>query len=294
MRAFIIFFCLISSPTGLFAQSIDLGSGGGGQSSSEPLPPSMSGLSHMGVMGFSRAGTTVSSSSGLDSLTTNPAGMIFSRGKGAFGGDWASAPGNLQRWQVGLVDGRKNVMGGISYDFAEQNRVNRQGIHASVLYETQYGAVGATFSSYHFANLRRQNGWQFTQTMGLIAPIAYGLTIGISGNHFADAAPDSILSPSLQMGLGYEKPGYLKFAFQTDRRFSVSGQDFNYSWSGDLILRKFFVLRAGYRWDHSTDESFYSVGGAIEAPRLHVAGYFLQATEGNKAKGFGGSLIYFF
>lgn len=291
------FAILLLAPSFCFAQAIELGTGGGGVSSqgssasSTPIYPSSS---LDGSLTQSRAGSGVANESDLDSFTTNPAGMIFSSGRGSSGGGYFVDTANMSKWSVGLVDGRKAVIGGLRYDYTSLGDADRQGIHTGASYRTKYGSMGATFSTYYFDGLTEHNGWHFTQSLGIIAPVAYGFTIGIAGHSFLDKAPDALLNPTLAVGLSYQKSKVFKLSFQADRRFELEGQDFNYSFSNDLILKRFFVIRTGYRWDNSTDDSYFTTGIALEAPRMHLSGHYARAVEGDQDQGFGGKLIYFF
>lgn len=247
--------------------------------------------SNWGPVTMARGGAAVAAANGLDSMTTNPAGLASFYGKRAFGGSYTRSHRDLLRWGVGLVDGNKNIIGGFNFDYASQGRRNRQGYTVGLAYATNYAIVGMSGNVYRFSGLTGENGWTFTQTAGVMVPVMFGITVGISGRAFLDKIDSDVEAPEMSMGVSYAKEKRMLLSFQADRRFDVPGQAWNYSVGGDVIFQEFFFLRSGYRFDNTEDSSFWSAGAGLKAPRFELSSYFTQTVEGKDSRGLGFELV---
>lgn len=240
-----------------------------------------------------RSGAGVASSLDLDSFTMNPAGMMALKGQSAFGGSWANLPLNLERWSVGTIDGTRQVLGGLGFDWVDMGIASRQAFHLMAAYPTQYGAFGASFDVMNFDGLSSGDGWYFTQTLGILVPTPFGLMIGIAAKNILDTHPDDVIPPQVQMGVAYSKSRLFRFSFQADRRFSVPGQDWNFSFGSDLLFKEFYAVRGGYHWNNSSEGSLWSVGLALKAPRIELSGFYTkQVHHDDDGFGFNASVSF--
>ncbi len=247
----------------------------------------MSSQSYWSPHSWMRAGASVAWTDELDAMSSNPGLLFRAKGRTTFGGSWARLPRDLGQWSVGVADGRTAVVGGIRYDWADENKPRRQGVHLSAAYPTQYGTVGVTADGYHFSDLQKYNGWHFSNSIGAYVPLGQGFAIAAMGKNLIDRARDSILPPEFATGMTYSYKESIIFQFQADRRFSIPGQNFSYSFGLDMITRKFFSIKGGYRWDHENERKLWSVGGAIEAPRSFFSGFYTRTIDGPSSQGFG-------
>lgn len=247
----------------------------------------MSSGSYWSPSAWGRGGAEVAWADPIDGLSANPALLVLAKGKNALGGDWGMLAKGIDRWSVGIADGKNKVVGGFRFDWIDEGRPTRHGYHAAGAYQTTYGAFGASIDVYSFDDLAKNNGWHFTNTVGIYAPVAYGISIGIRGRSFLDTASDTVLPPEIAAGLAYRYENVFIFQFQADRRFEIPNQDFNYSFGVDLMSKKFFAARSGFHWADKKEDQLWTVGAGIEAPRSSISAYFSRHLHGSDKNGFG-------
>lgn len=249
-----------------------------------------------GAVTWGRAGAAAASARGIDAFSTNPAGLAANYGFGVFGGNYFDLTEGRSSWGIGIIDGRKAVIGGFHFQWYEQDQLERQAYDIAAVYRTTYGAAGVSLNIYRFQDLpeNKKNGWKVSQTAGILVPVFYGLTLGAYGQSFLDNIESELQPPFLAMGAAYEKPQLVRVSFQADRRFDLAGEKWNYSIGGDLIAKEFFIARGGYRFDRTNKRSFWSVGGGLEAPKLHAQGFFMKTTQGSAETGWGIEVSFIF
>lgn len=248
---------------------------------------SMSGQSWWAPQAWMRGGAAVAWSDELDALSANPALLFRIKGAGSAGGDWMKLPKDIDRWSVGVADGRKAVVGGFRFDWVDEGRPTRHTYHLGLAYPTSYGSVGTSVHVYNFDDVARGKGWHVSQSLGVYVPFGPNFGISVLGRHLLDRAPDHLLPPEFATGFVYRFENSLSFQFQADRRFGIPDQDFNYSAGLDLITKKFFAVRGGFHWNHEKERRLWSTGAALEAPNSSLAGFYTRSIYGKDKDGFG-------
>lgn len=250
--------------------------------------------SNWGSNAWGRGGATVASAFNDDAFLNNPAGLVRYYGNGAMGGYWMDLPEGQEKWNVHLIDGKRNVVGGLSFDWTELGGVRRMGISPGAAYKTDYGSFGVSMNIFEFKGLGEDNGWAFSETMGVFVPIGGGAAIAASINSFLDSTEDTIIPPELRTGFLYRKENLFLFSFQADRRFEVPNQDWNYSFGVDLLVKEFYAIRGGYRMENTDDKgSFWSVGAVLKAPKMEIGGFYTKLMD-RSSDGFGFSTSLLF
>ncbi|PIR23153.1 MAG: hypothetical protein COV44_04120 [Deltaproteobacteria bacterium CG11_big_fil_rev_8_21_14_0_20_45_16] len=247
-----------------------------------------------GAGGWTRAGAIVATPYDLDSLQSNPAGLMRYQKQSSVGGSYNKLPLNLDEWSAGVVDGRTAVIGAFSFDWLERGDIIRKAYNIGAAYNTTYGAAGFAANFYNFEGMNRYNGWHLSQTTGILVPVAYGINIAAAAKSFLDNEPDTLLPPQFSTGVSFTKEGILIFSFQADRRFEIPSQDWNYSFGGDLLFKDFYAIRGGYRIDNSKETDIWSVGLVMTAPRFEIFGFYTQASDIADDDGFGLSAAFLF
>ena len=244
---------------------------------------------------WARGGASVASALDHDAFTTNPAGLIRFYGQSSIAGSWGRWILNENKWSASMVDGTRAVVGGLQFNWADKDDIRRFSYNTGVAYNTNYGAAGVSMNIYDFSGLIEHNGWGVSQTAGILIPIGYGFMIGAAGKAFVDRMNDNLVPPMLSTGISYRGFGAVQFNFQADRRFSVPDQDWNFSFGGDVITKKFYSVHGGYRYDRSREESFWSTGLSLEAPKIKIAGVYTRGVgpqDGDDGFGFNLDLVF--
>lgn len=237
---------------------------------------------------YSRGGTSAAIASPLDALSSNPAALGLLTSRGGFGGEFLRLPNDQQRWSVSMIDGSNAIIGGFLFAWNEANGSDKQQFTGSLAYKLPLAIVGGSAHVIRLENFAGNNGWHFTQSIGALAPLAYGLSIGAYAFAPYDFEKNTVLPPSGHLGVLYTYPQLLKIAFDADRRFLTStGQDWNYSLGGDVLVHEFVALRGGHHWAHKKGESFWSSGIALIAPKIDISGFFMQTTTSSTKSGYG-------
>lgn len=247
------------------------------------LPP----FADWGPNTASLAGNSAAMVSNHDAMLTNPAGLIYLKGSNSLGGGWGRLPEKTSAWSVSLADASSDIMMGFHYSWADMNEINRQMYTISAVYGTSYGALGVSAHAIKLQNVDEGRGWHFTNSLGIFAPLGNSLALGIYSRSPYDFEKDRILPPSIHMGLLLQIPKTLRAHFESGRQFGIPNQDWYYSTACDLLFQEYFSVRGGYRWDHESGRSLWSVGGAILAPKIEIIGYFLETADARASSGFG-------
>lgn len=253
------------------------------QAQNLPLPERLD----WGTTTWSMGGAGAASVSDYDAITTNPAGLVFYKGKGALGGHWQQLPEDYSQWGISSIDGNQVLLTGFNYSMANYSDIRRQALTLSAAYPTPYGSLGFGGQAVYLTGLRPNKGWHFTSFGGVLIPVFGGFSIGAYGKSFGDFSDDSKFPPSAHVGAMYSIPQALRLAFDADRRFKVRQQDWNYSAGGDVLMKEYFGIRGGYHWNNSTEYDFWTVGLSIIAPKIELSGYYLRKVSGAAGNGMG-------
>ncbi len=226
-----------------------------------------------------------------DAFLTNPANLAYFQNTNSVGGSWQNLPRDEQRWSVSLVDGKLPAVAGFHFTWNDYGPSQRHAYTLGGAYKTAYGAFGATAQALNFSSVARGNGWHFTGSIGVLIPAAYGISLAIYSRHLLDTESNTQLPPDVHMALLYIYPEMVRFSFESDRRFVLAGQDWNYSLGADLLFKKYFAVRGGYRFDRSGSDDFFSVGAAVLGPKMEITAAFTRTTERKAVNGlaFGAS-----
>lgn len=248
-----------------------------------PYPDSLD----WGVSSLALGGAHTASTYNSDAFLGNPAGLVFFENKSSIGGGWLNLPRSQNSWNLSIIDGTRGVIGGFHFNWANVAGSNRQSYTLGAAYKTKYGSIGQTIQIYRFSGLTGPgDGWYLTHSTGILVPVSMGIALAMHAKSYIDQHDNSKIPPSVHMGVVYSKNQF-RASFQTDRRFGISNQDWNYSFGGDLIFMKYFGARAGYRWDNSTNFSYYSFGASFVGPKIEVGSFFLRTLDGRTTNGYG-------
>ena len=186
----------------------------------------------LGAQTWGRAGVGAPLAQGLEAFSNNPAGLVRQIGRASFGGQYLNLPGSGSAWNIGLIDGLQEIVGGFNFQYYDQSPFSRQSYQLGAAYNTTYGAAGVTANVYRFAGSSAPDkGWKVSQSAGLLIPIGYGFQIGGFSQAFFDNIKSTLQAPRVALGAAYDWPGLGRFGFQADRNFKVSNADWNYSMS---------------------------------------------------------------
>ncbi len=248
-----------------------------------------------GAQTWGRAGVGAPLAQGLEAFSNNPAGLTRQIGRASFGGSYLSLPQKASSWNIGLIDGLQQVIGGFNFHWYEESPFNRQSYQLGLAYTTTYGAAGISADIYRFSGLDApDNGWKVSQSAGALIPIAYGLQIGAFSQAFFDTIRNEIQAPLVALGAAYDLSGMGRVGFQADRSLGVSDVDWNYSIGGDIILQEFFVARTGYRFDNSGEKNFWTIGAGLESPKLNFDAFYRLNADNSGQRAWGFELQFLF
>jgi hypothetical protein len=254
------------------------------QAESLPTPASLD----WGPTAYAFSGAAAAMANNQDAFLTNPAGLCYYSQLSVFGGSWQKMPGDQSTWTAGLVDGTHELVGGFHFAWNEIGSLTRNNYTLTTAYRTAYGAVGISIHALRFSGVPAGGGWHFTNSIGVLIPLSDMFTVGIySKSPYDLESHHDQLPPSIHMAVMYSKTGTLRATFESGRRFRIPDQDWYYAAAGDFLLQDYLAVRGGYRWDHKTERSLWSLGGALIAPKVEITGTFVRATSGPKANGYG-------
>ncbi|MDB5036511.1 MAG: hypothetical protein JWQ35_39 [Bacteriovoracaceae bacterium] len=243
---------------------------------------------------YSLAGAAAAIVSNHDSFLTNPAGIFYYSGQTSLGGMWEKMPGKLSNWSASVVDGSNDIVGGFQFADTNANGLIRQNYTLDTAYKTPYGAIGVSIHGVRLRGVEPGRGWHLTNSVGVIVPLGGIVTLGIYSKSPYDLEKDHYFPPSIHMGVMYSKEGALRATFETGRRFRIEDQDWYYAVAGDILMQKYLAIRGGYRWDHEQGKSFWSMGGALLAPKIEMTGTYIRTTTGPKSNGYGFDVTFRF
>lgn len=236
-------------------------------------------------------GSSAAIVSNHDAFLTNPANLFYLAGKYSAGGNYQRLPHNTTNWSADIVDGTNGVIGGFQFQSAEnKGQFTRHAYTLSAAYKTNYGSLGASVHAMRFSDIppgNAGNGWHFTNTTGVFIPLGDSLAIGSYGRSVLDFEKDKQLPPTVHMAIVYTSQNILRATFEADRRWRAPNQDWNYSTGGELLLSQYYVVRGGYHVDYSNEDSYWSSGVSLLAPKMEVSGSFIRTATGKHTNGFG-------
>jgi hypothetical protein len=229
----------------------------------------------------------------MDAFRGNPAVMAYRFGQSGFGGGWQKNPSAGSSWQVAMIDGARSLVNGLHFQWWEQGSVERKGFTLGGAYRTPYGTAGLSSSLLHFSGFPKGNGWHLTTAAGILTPALHGLTLGISVKNLIDRAEKTLLPPELAMGINFHQE-FFGLHFQADRRFAIDDAEWSFSTAGEVVMREFFALKGGYRFERSADPSFYSLGLGIIAPKIDLSAVITRSTGAQARWGYGFHCLFLF
>ncbi len=240
-----------------------------------------------GSSSYAMGGAAAATFSGMDFFSLNPAGISFYKGKSAAGGHYSQLAGDLSSWSLAAVDGISPVNAGVQVKWTDLEESTRQQYQLAIAYPTSYGTFGVGLHSEKFSGLTGSgNGWHLTSSLGLIVNAGESLSFGASVQSLADKESDSLYPPILRLGASFLYPGALRIAFDAFKRFKIADQKWNYSTGLEAFWEEWIGLTAGYHFNHSDEESFWTTGVFLRAPRIDIGATYQQQRDSSSARGF--------
>lgn len=258
------------------------------------LPLFLSGKTHAsafperadwGALNYGMGGASAAIPGSADGFTTNPATLSAYQGKSFLGGSYQLLPHDLSSWSTTILDGTSGLVGGFQFQWVDAGDPQRHSYTVAAAYRTEMLWVGASIYAQQFNSVRPGKGWHLSGSSGIYIPVPGGLSLGVYGKNFLDKENDHELPPSVNIGLAYVVPQTLRAVVETSRRFALPNQNWNLSSGLELLLHEFFALKGGYHWNRSHEDSFWSVGGAVNGPKADASFTFHQ-TRKNAAQGY--------
>jgi hypothetical protein len=251
-------------------------------------------MSDWGSTTLTLGGAAAAYPNNSDAIKTNPANLVFLKGTRIIGGNYSWLPADQSQYSFSVIDGSSQLISGVQFASIDIGPIKKTTYSLATSYRFGQFAVGAYQSTVHISGATAENGWHFTGGGGVVVPLQHGFSIGAYTKSIIDFEKNTLFPPSVHLGMLYTYPDYFHFSFEANRRFGTPGQDWNYSFGGAALIKKYYSIRAGYNWDNSTSFSFWSAGVSILGPRAEISGFFLRAVEGASGNGAGGELIFKF
>lgn len=240
-----------------------------------------------GSTSYALGGAGVSTFSGMDAFSINPAGLSGFRDKSAAGGFYSRLPDDISTWSVGVVDGVSPINAGAQFKWTDFGDSSRQQIQLAMAYPFAWGSFGVGIHTEKLKGLSGPgNGWHFTSSSGLIINAGQAISIGASVLSLLDKENDSLYPPLLRLGASFQYPGSFRVAFDAFRRFKMAQQDWNYSTGLEVFWQDWFGISGGYHFNNSDEASFWATGLFLRAPRIDVGATYQQRTKSSSARGF--------
>ncbi len=219
---------------------------------------------------------------GLDGFLTNPATLAFYANRSAVGGSYHWGPSQTKSWSTTVLDGGEGVVGGFQFQWVDEGQPRRKTYSFAAAYPFPWAWAGASFNAYQMSQLAPEEGWHFSGTSGVYIPAYGGLSIGAYAKSLLDQEKDTTLPPSFHVGFTYLMPEVLRATGETSRRMKGANQDWNFQSGLDLLLKEYFSVRGGYRWNRSQEDSFWSLGATLSAPKMTLNFAYYQTKESSK------------
>jgi len=274
------FFCLTVFSSGIISVAFFFDPSA--RAASLPLPD----RTDFGPTTLTLGGAAAALTTAHDAFMTNPATLVFFQGFDSIGSSWQILPKDESHWSVSVADGTRGVTGGFQFQWADVQEARRLNLAVGAAYKTPWGSVGVTGHTLRIRGVDVDRGWHFTDSIGIFIPLFGGLTLGAYSKSPFDFNDHRRFPTSLHMGAGYSYPGSFRVAFESDRRFRLNHQSWNYSVGGDILPIDYIALRGGYHWDRTEQFSYWAAGLILVAPRIEVAGSFLRKVNGETGNGF--------
>ncbi len=240
-----------------------------------------------GSSSYALGGAAAATFSGMDFFSLNPAGIVYFKGKSATGGHYSQLPGDLSSWSLAAVDGVSPINAGVQMKWTDFQESRRQQYQLAVAYPTSYGTFGMGLHSEKFTGLTGSgNGWHLTSSLGVIVNAGDSLSLGASVQSLVDKESDSLYPPILRLGGSFLYPGTFRVAFDAIRRFKMADQSWNYSTGLEAFWEEWIGLTAGYHFNHSDEESFWTTGVFLRAPRIDIGATYQQHVNSSSTRGF--------
>lgn len=235
--------------------------------------------SDWGPTNYALGGTTATAFPHTSGFLTNPATLGSFSGSSAFGADYQLLPRDLSSWSISVIDGTNGIVGGAQFHWVDEQRARRQTYSGGLAYRSNWIWLGTSANIYNYSKLSPGSGWHFSGGAGFLIPVPGGLTFGAYGKNFLDREKDTYLPPTFGGGATYVVPQVARISIETSKRFSIPGQGWNVSSGMEYLMKDYFSLRGGYHWNRSHEDSFWSAGAALAAPKINLAFTFSQTTK---------------
>jgi len=214
----------------------------------------------------------------------NPATLGYFAGARGLGGNYQLLPHDHDSWSIALIDGTSHVTGGFHFQWTEVGSAKRLNYSSAAAYKQDWAWIGGGVRAVQDSKVATHQGWHFLNSMGGVFLIPGGLSVGIYGKNFLDREPDSEFPPAFYSGLAYSVPKTMRAYVETSRFFDIPEQDWNFSFSGELIMKEYYLIRGGYFWSRSDgQDKLWSIGGGMQAPKIDFIFAFTQTTRDSKS-----------
>ncbi|UCD83314.1 MAG: hypothetical protein JSU92_08275 [Deltaproteobacteria bacterium] len=196
-------------------------------------------------------------------------------------------------YHISIIDSKTaGIGGGFSFTREKLTQGGREDTYTIALAENyrSYLHIGISGKIFSLRGID-DNDSSFATDLGIIArPWKQYLSAGIVGYNIVKTGSENI-SPRLGFGLATNPSKIITLAADTVK--DMDGDNIQYSFGGEVLLRGQFGLRGGYSGDRNSN-SFYCVGLGWYAPRITLNYGFQQGVGDLDLEAHSVSLIIYF